>query len=153
MESGSGSGNQQFLLRQGVSWLKTNLPKLIEDLATKMADTPDLPVHRLPSFLRRAVAKDMLQDLIKRFESNSFDAEAVRKKMIGALKKGASLKDLVTSVDLMVEVITLNARPELNDSPAVRDVLLTKTAYFATLIKSTIANAAIEHEKGKISKL
>jgi hypothetical protein len=42
---------------------------------------------------------------------------------------------------------------ELNDLPAVRDTLLTKTEYFVSLIKSTIATAAIDYEKLKMYKL
>jgi hypothetical protein len=116
-------------------------------LAADFAVSPELPYHLLPSFLRKLVAKDMLQDLIKRLDSHSYDADDIQKKMLTALKKGATLQSLAISINLMVATITAEAKRELADQPAVQLALLNKTAYFATLLKSTAATAAIEKER------
>lgn len=149
---GNSQDNQQALLKQGVEWLKFRKDSLAEKLATEMANAPGLPGHQLPSFLRKLIAKDMLQDLIKRLESNSFDVEEVRKKMLSGLKKGATIQSLVVSVNLMEAVIITQAQQELADRPLVLASVLNKTTYFATLLKSTIANAVIENEKQKSYK-
>jgi hypothetical protein len=141
------SGSQQILLKQGVIWLNKRLNKLVDQLAADFAASPELPYHLLPSFLRKLVAKDMLQDLIKRLDSYSYDAEAIQKKMLAALKKGATMQSLAISINLMVATITAEAQRELADQPAMRMALLNKTEYFATLLKSTAATAAIEKER------
>ena len=146
-----GSGSPQALLRQGVAWLKTRQKILVENLADSMAMQKELPEHRLPSFIRKLVAKDMIQDLIKRLDENTFDAESARKKMVSALKKGATLQSISMTMDLMLTVISTEVNRELAASPAIRDILLNKAHYFTTLLKSTLATAAIENEKSKMS--
>src|SRR5689334_24400498 len=116
-----------------------------------MAMQKELPEHRLPSFIRKLVAKDMIQDLIKRLDENTFDAESARKKMVSALKKGATLQSISMTMDLMLTVISTEVNRELAASPAIRDILLNKAHYFTTLLKSTLATAAIENEKSKMS--
>lgn len=147
-----GLSRQQILLKEGVAWLKVRQKLLVEKIAEAMAADKNLPEHRLPSFLRKLVAKDMLQDLIKRLEENSFDAESAQKKMVSALKKGATVQSIVSSIDLMVSIISGDAQQQfISSSSATYDVLLNKTQYFATLLKSTAATAAIEQEKSKIN--
>jgi len=147
---GSGSDSPQALLRQGVAWLKTRQKTLVENLAYSMAMQKELPEHRLPSFLRKLIAKDMIQDLIKRIDENTFDAESARKKMVSAFKKGATLQSISLTMDLMLTTVTDTINRELALSPAIRDILLNKTRYFTTLLKSTLATAAIENEKSKM---
>ena len=132
-----------MLLGQGIAWLKANLNKLTEDFVTGIEDLPDVPYQRLPGILRRVVAKDMLQDLIKRLETNVYDAQGAVKKLSNALKKGATLASVVSVVELMNNVITTRANQDLADQPEVLEVLLNKTNYFTTLLKSSLAGAAI----------
>ncbi|HEX2912811.1 MAG TPA: hypothetical protein VH186_18545 [Chloroflexia bacterium] len=145
--------NQQILLKQGIDWLKAHKDNLVDAFSESMAHSEELPYHRLPSLLRKLIAKDMVQDLIKRLESNSFDSEEVRKKIVSGMKKGANLQSLVISTDLLVATITSQANRDLSALPMTRDVLLSKTQYFASLIKSTAATATFEIEKAKLKQL
>lgn len=135
--------SQQLLLGQGTAWLKANLNKLTEDFVTGIEDLPDVPYQRLPGILRRVVAKDMLQDLIKRLDTNVYDAQGAVKKLSNALKKGATLASVVSVVELMNEIITTRASQDLSAQPEVLEILLNKTNYFTTLLKSSLAGAAI----------
>lgn len=144
--------NPQVLLKQGVAWLKTRQNKLVDQLVDRMAEEPELSYQRLPGFLRKLVAKDMYQDLIKRLENNALDADAVRQKMLDGLKKGADLKSLTVSVDLMTAIAVSEARQGLIGQPAMQNILINRIEYFSTLIKSICATAAIEYEKQKMDK-
>lgn len=135
--------SQQLLLGQGTAWLKANLNKLTEDFVTGIEDLPDVPYQRLPGIMRRVVAKDMLQDLIKRLDANVYDAQGAVKKLSNALKKGATLASVVSVVELMNEIITTRASQDLAAQPEVLEILLNKTNYFTTLLKSSLAGAAI----------
>ena len=135
--------SQQLLLGQGIAWLKANLNRLTEDFVTGIEDLPDVPYQRLPGILRRVVAKDMLQDLIKRLDANVYDAQGAVKKLSNALKKGATLASVVSVVELMNEIITTRASQDLAAQPEVLEILLNKTNYFTTLLKSSLAGAAI----------
>jgi hypothetical protein len=137
--------SQQMLLGQGIAWLKANLNKLTEDFVTGIEDLPDVPYQRLPGFLRRMVAKDMLQDLINRLEDNTYDTQAATKKLSNALKKGATLASVVSVVELLNTVVSTRARQDLANQPEVLEVLLNKTNYFTTLLKSSLASAAINN--------
>lgn len=133
-----------MLLGQGVEWLKVNLNKLTDDFVNGIEDLPEVPYQRLPGFLRRMVAKDMLQDLIKRLDTNTYDSQAAIKKLNNALKKGATLASVVSVVELMAEIIATRARQDMVDQPEVLEVLLNKTDYFTTLLKSSLVGAAID---------
>lgn len=74
---------------------------MIDTLATELGNSPELPYQKLPSFLRKLVAKDMLQDLIKRLDSYSYDGAEVGKKMLNALKKGATVQSIVSGINLI----------------------------------------------------
>ncbi len=139
------------MLKQGVVWLKSRLDVLVRNMVANMDAEEDLTFNKLPGLIRKLVAKDMLQDLIKRLESSTFDAEDVRKKMTNGLKKGATMQSLVTCITIMTEVIGNEARRGFAGQPEVRDVLLNKTEYFATLLKSSVATAAIELERSKMN--
>lgn len=135
--------SQQILLGQGVEWLKANLNKLTDDFVNGIEDLPEVPYQRLPGFLRRMVAKDMLQDLIKRLDTNTYDSQAAIKKLNNALKKGATLASVVSVVELMAQIIATRARQDMANQPEVLEVLLNKTDYFTTLLKSSLVGAAI----------
>jgi len=139
------------MLKQGVVWLKSRLDVLVRNMVAGMDSQEDLTFNKLPGLIRKLVAKDMLQDLIKRLENNTFEAEEVRKKMTNGLKKGANMQSLVTCINIMVEVISTEARRGLAGQPEVRDIVLNKTEYFATLLKSSVATAAIELERAKMN--
>jgi len=143
--------SQQEMLKQGVVWLKSRLDVLVRNMVAGMDSQEDLTFNKLPGLIRKLVAKDMLQDLIKRLENNTFEAEEVRKKMTNGLKKGANMQSLVTCINIMVEVISTEARRGLAGQPEVRDIVLNKTEYFATLLKSSVATAAIELERAKMN--
>jgi len=143
--------SQQEMLKQGVVWLKSRLDVLVRNMVAVMDSQEDLTFNKLPGLIRKLVAKDMLQDLIKRLENNTFEAEEVRKKMTNGLKKGANMQSLVTCINIMVEVISTEARRGLAGQPEVRDIVLNKTEYFATLLKSSVATAAIELERAKMN--
>lgn len=145
-------GQQQVLLKQGIDWLRKRQDTLVNNLAERMEDSPQLNYQHLPAFLRKLVAKDMLNDLIKRIESNSYDASKAQAKMVDALKKGATINSLVSSIELMVATITKEAHEKLISQPEVSQALLNKTNYFATLLKSSAATAMIEYEKSKMRK-
>lgn len=143
--------SQQELLKQGVVWLKSRLDLLVRNMVANMDSQEDLTFNKLPGIIRKLVAKDMLQDLIKRLENSTFEAEEVRKKMTNGLKKGATMQSLVTCITIMVEVISTEARRGLAGQPEVRDLLINKTEYFANLLKASVATAAIELERAKMN--
>lgn len=144
--------NQQANLEQAVVWLKNSTPQLIEEIAVGIGNSKDIPIHWLPQFLRKAVAKDMLLDLITRLETNVFDNEGARQKMFEALKKGASAKSIEASVNIMVATIRRLSSQELVRQPAILEIVLTKTEYIATLIKANLGSALVEYEKSKLAK-
>jgi hypothetical protein len=144
--------NQQVNLEQAVIWFKKSTTQLIEEIAVGIGNSKDIPIHWLPQFLRKAVAKDMLTDLIARLETNVFDNEAARQKMFEALKKGASVKSIEASVNIMVATIRRLAFQELAQQPAILEIVLNKTDYIATLIKANLGAALIEYEKSKVAK-
>lgn len=147
---GTESGqSQQFLLKQGIQWLKASKDKFAKDLVAEMNDAPELSQQRMPGFIRKLVAADMVNDLIKRIEENTFDAEAVQVKMLAGLKKGATVDSQVKSISLMVKVINDYAQPELAAYPQTRDLIISRVNYFAALLKSMVATASIEYERLK----
>lgn len=144
----TGTGqSQQFLLKQGLTWLKTSKDKLARDLVNEMNNNPELSQQRMPGFIRKLVAADMLNDLIKRVEENTFDAEAVQVKMLTGLKKGATVESQVISISLMMKVIENCAKAELDAQPQMRDLIISRVGYFAALLKSMVATASIEYER------
>lgn len=152
LDGDSGGGKQLNLTEQAVIWLKKYSPELVLEISNAMGKTKDLNYSWLPQFLRKVVAKDMLDDLITRFESNTFDNLAVRDKMLNALKKGATAKSIEVGINLMVSVINQVGAAELKTHPQLLDVIITKTNYVTTLMKSNLASAVIEFERFKINK-
>jgi lysophospholipase L1-like esterase len=84
-----------ILLKQGVGWLKSRQKKLAKNMVTQMAGENDIAQRKMPALLRRFVATDMVGDLIKRLETNSFESQETRRKMLRGLKRGATVQSMV----------------------------------------------------------
>ena len=144
--------SQVSVTKEVVVWLKLHKSKLIRNLTEQMSVSPAISISWLPTFLLKAVASNMIEDLIIRLEESIFDRQAATEKMLTALKRGAPSKSIEASVDLMVMIVIRLARIELSEQPALYQAVLDKSQYFANLVKSCLATAVIEYEKAKSNK-
>ena len=140
------------LTDQVVAWLKSQQSTIVNELAQEMGDSPAIPTQWLPSFLRKVIAKDMLDDLVTRLKDNIFNQEAATNKMLTALKRGAGGASVEAGIDLLLKVITHLAQQELMEQPILRKAVIDKSQYFVHLTKSCLSTAIIEHERMQASK-
>ena len=132
---------------QGLKWLKDQRQNLIELYQNEL---PSIAFYRqIEASLRHEFAASSIDRIIKRLEGSGFNSNELKESLLIVLEKNPGLQSMLDASDKLVEIITRQARQQLQEQPKVVEVLLNKVQYLNQLSKATIASALIQFEANK----
>ncbi|HEX2915369.1 MAG TPA: hypothetical protein VH186_31690 [Chloroflexia bacterium] len=143
---------RQEQVQQGVEWLNKNRNHLIEVIRLALVNHPDISFKDEPFEYQYEVARDSLENLIKRLEGEIFAVDKVKQQFMEILKLGVLAKSLINIADMITDSLKSETRKGLKAQPSVVEALVERMDYTNMLTKSAIASAQIEFITQQLQK-
>ena len=132
------------VLHEGLEWLQQNQIEIV-DRFIKISRSSDPDYYQeLGIDYRRNIPNMCVEALIDRMESRPFPAERIKPHFIQRFEHGASLDEVTSRADLLLEAITSQINQKLTDRDPMKELLLNRSVYLVQLLKTVIASAYIE---------
>ncbi len=135
------------LTKQGLEWLKSQRQNLIELYQAALTSIPFY--RRIEVSSRNEFATRSIDRIIKRLEGSGFNADDLKDSLFVLLEQNPGLQPMLDASDKLEEIITNQARQQLNETAQVADILIKKVKYLNQLSKATMASALIQYEANK----
>ena len=135
------------LLKQGVAWIEAHREELLQLYTEALRGLTVTDYYRQlpPAFLYKMVASNLDGLRSRILVGGSFDHDGVKAGLVTSIKRGISLSDLIIATETIELVFRAKAEQDLAQTqPQVYEALINRVSYIGSLMKATMAAAAIE---------